>query len=324
MNVILKFGFILILFGVILRCAYKEDEASFSVFGKVEHPEDNPYSKEKVELGKKLFFDKRLSLNNQISCASCHDPNKAFTDGKVLGEGVEGRIAMRNSPSLINIGFSKVFMFDGEIKTLEEQTLVPILDHNEMGASMKKVIEKLKKDKIYQNAAKKIFKRDFDVWVLTRSIACYERTLVAEKSNFDRYYYDNKEDAISSSAKRGWKLFSGRLNCIKCHAIPYFTDFKVHNNGRTHLNTEDKGRFRIDNDSLEIGFFKVPSLRNISITAPYMHDGSIETLDDVIEYYAKGGEKGLNQEKNIRPFSISLQEKKDLIAFLKSLKSSNL
>lgn len=324
MNAILKIVIFSVLLSFILRCSVSDEEEVYSVLANIEHPIDNPYSKEKAELGRKLFFDKRLSLNNEISCATCHDPNKALTDGEKLAKGVEGRMAMRNSPSLWNVGFSSVFMFDGEIKSLEEQVLVPLLDHNEMGASMKTILENLKKDNAYQQAAKDIFNRDFDAWVLTRSIACFERTLISGNSPFDLYYYKQDQNAISASAKRGWKLFSGKLNCVKCHPAPFFTDYKLHNNGRTLIETEDKGRFRINNDSTEIGFFKVPTLRNISITAPYMHDGSIETLDAVIDYYARGGRNGVNQEGYIQPFIISQEEKVDLKNFLKTLISSDL
>jgi len=322
MSSAIKTGALFILLALLFQCDVSENEEEISVLGKVLHPKNNPYSKEKAALGEKLFFDKRLSLNNEISCATCHVPEKAFTDGEKLGKGVKGRSAIRNSPSLWNVGFSSTFMFDGEIKSLEEQALVPILDHNEMGASMKIVIEKLKNDKSYQKAARKIFNRDFDAWVLTRSIACYERTLISDNSNFDRFHFKNEKNAISPSAKRGWELFSGKLNCVKCHPAPFFTDYKVHNNGRTSNESEDKGRFRINSDSTEIGFFKVPSLRNVAITAPYMHDGSIQTLDLVIDYYASGGGKGMNQEKEILPFKISKQEKNDLINFIKSLNNN--
>lgn len=305
---------------VLIQCKQKQREFySVYPFKSIVHPKNNPTSAEKIALGKKLFFDKRLSLNNEISCATCHLPQKALTDGRKLGKGVEGREAFRNTPSLFNVGYSPQLMFDGEIKSLEEQVLVPILDHNEMGANMKELIEKLKKVPEYQTAARQLFKRDFDAWVLTRSIACFERSLISNNSKFDAYYYQKKDAAISNSAKRGWKLFSGKLNCVQCHPAPFFTDYKVHNNGRTMLSTPDLGRFRINNDSTEIGFFKTPSLRNSSITAPYMHDGSVETLEEVIDYYAKGGKKGVNQEQKIVPFSISVQEKKDLINFLKSL-----
>lgn len=323
MSANIKISFLIFILAAFIGCGPDIEQETNSVLGEVIHPMDNPYSDEKVELGRKLFFDKRLSLDNEISCATCHDPEKAFTDGEVLGKGVKGRKAMRNSPTLFNVGYSKVFMFDGEIDNLEEQALVPILDHNEMGASMKEVLTKLNKDKGYRDAARKLYNREFDAWVLTRSLACYERTLISDNSDFDKFYFENNEKAISASAKRGWKLFSGRLNCVKCHPAPFFTDYQVHNNGRTFLETEDKGRFRINNDSTEIGFFKVPTLRNISITAPYMHDGSIETLDLVIDYYAKGGGKGVNQEGGIVPFELSKEEKKDLINFLKSLNDND-
>ena len=318
MKTVVVFAFICFVSVILLVQCQHEADKSFSPFPEMNHPKDNPSSKDKVALGKKLFFDKRLSLNNEVSCATCHIASKALTDGLKIANGVEGRQAFRNTPSLFNIGYSNKLMFDAEITSLEEQILVPILDHNEMGASMPDVIERLRKVSEYQSAAQKIFKRDFDVWVLTRSIAAFERTFISDNSAFDKFYYKKKKDAISESAKRGWKLFSGKLNCVQCHSVPFFTDYKVHNNGRTTLANNDLGRFRINNDSTEIGFFKTPSLRNVSITAPYMHDGSLETLDDVLEYYARGGEHGINQEK-IKPFEISKSEIKDLKSFIKSL-----
>ena len=317
-TIIRTFFFFSILCFILVQCQQGIND-SVSPFKAMEHPNDNPSTEAKIALGKKLFFDKRLSLNNEISCATCHAVKKAFSDGRKLAQGVEGRSAFRNTPSLFNIGYSPVFMFDGEVKSLEEQVLVPILDHNEMGASMKEVIQKLKNDPAYQAAAQKIYQRDFDAWVLTRSIASYERTLISNNSKFDKFYYQKMPNAISESAKRGWKLFSEKLNCIQCHTAPFFTDFKVHNNGRTAVSDSDLGRFRINNDSTMIGYFKVPSLRNSSITAPYMHDGSLATLEDVIEYYAKGGSGGYNQEARIKPFFLNKEDKKDLINFLNSL-----
>ena len=311
------FYFILLCILVFVRCT--GDKSSVSVFPEVIHPMDNQSTEAKIALGKRLFFDKRLSLNNEISCASCHQSKLALSDGKSIASGVEGRQAFRNTPSLYNVAYAPRLMYDGEIKFLEEQVLVPILDHDEMGASMGVIIKKLKAIPEYQDAAKEVFGRDFDAWVLTRSIACYERTLISDNSNFDRYYFKKEEGAISESAKRGWKLFSEKLKCTECHALPYFTDFKMHNNGRTSMNSVDLGRFRINNDSTEIGFFKTPSLRNSGLTAPYMHDGSLETLDDVIDYYSKGGGHGIRQEGNIKPFVLQQNEKNDLKNFLKSL-----
>lgn len=315
-----RFGFIaifLILLGI-ASCS-ERTKVEISPLGDMHEPAENPSTQSKIELGKKLFFDKRLSLNNTISCASCHVPSRAFTDGKQLGEGVEKRQAFRNTPSILNAGFLPKLMYDGEISSLEEQVLVPILDHDEMGASMPEIIEKLQKDKDYQNSAQKIFNRSFDAWVLTRSIAAYERSLISDDSPFDQFYFGNKENAITESARRGWKLFSDELKCTTCHPAPFFTDFKVHNNGKTHLNELDLGRYRITNDSLDIGYFKTPSLRNVEITGPYMHDGSKKSILEVIDYYQNGGSNGVNQEDVIKPFVLSADEKRDLIHFLKSL-----
>lgn len=302
----------------LVRCGQKEGGV-VSPLGEMKNPINSPHLSAEIALGKKLFFDKKLSLNNEISCATCHVADKALTDNRTLGKGVEGRMAFRNTPSLFNVGYATSFMFDAELKTLEEQILVPILDHNEMGASMPEVIAKLQSNAAYQAAAKKIYNRPFDIWVLTRSIAAYERTLISDHSDFDRFYYHNNSKAISESAQRGWKLFSGKLNCVHCHPAPFFTDFKPHNNGRTQLTDIDLGRFRVTRDSMDIGFFKTPSLRNISITAPYMHNGEVQTLDELIEYYEKGGGNGFNQEGEIKPFQINSEQKKDLINFLFSL-----
>lgn len=318
MKTILRFIFLASISGIFLVQCRSESNESVSPFGEMIQPKNNASSNEKIALGRKLFFDQRLSLNTVVSCATCHIPNKALSDGRKLAQGVKGRNAFRNTPSLFNVGYAPRLMFDGGVKTLEEQVLVPILDHNEMGASMPEVIMKLRNDAEYQTAARKIFNRDFDAWVLTRSIAAFERTLISDNSAFDHFFYQNKSNAISESAKRGWKLFSGKLNCVKCHSAPFFTDFKLHNNGRTTLNSSDLGRYRINNDSTDIGFFKTPSLRNVTVTAPYMHDGTLKTLDQVIQYYAKGGDGGVNQEK-LKPFSLTKAEIGDLKNFLKSL-----
>lgn len=294
-------------------------QSTFSILGEVNHPKDNPLNDEKVKLGQQLFFDKRLSLDETVSCATCHQPRLAFTDGKDLSEGVFGRKTMRNSPSVINSGFLPKVMFDGELATLEMQVIVPIQEHTEMAMDMKKLILKLRLIPEYQEAAKKIFQRDFDPWVLTRSIAAFERTLISDNSNFDKFYYKNQKNALSKNAQAGWKIFSEKLYCIQCHSLPYFTTFTTENNGYTNEKSEDLGRFRINFDSLDIGRFKVPSLRNVSVTSPYMHDGKLKTLEEVIDFYAKGGRKVFNQSETVKAFSLSQIEKKQLIEFLKSL-----
>jgi len=284
----------------------------------VPYPDDNPTDTAKIALGKKLFFDTRLSLDNTISCASCHKPGFAFTDGLITSTGINDQKTDRNSPSLLNSGFLKTVMFDAHLKTLELQAIVPIQEPVEMGHNMKVLIPQLRAVPEYQEAAKRIFNRDFDAWVLTRSLAAFERSLVSMSAPFD-HYIKGDEDALNANEKAGWKLFSERLYCTKCHAPPYFTNHEARNNGLYKDYGADKGRFRIHLDSADIGSFKVPSLRNIEITDPYMHDGSIETLEEVLAHYSGGGAGHYLQDNSIVPFELTAKEKKQLIAFLKSL-----
>ena len=298
-----------------------DDHPYVSSFEKMKIPEDNPFTIDKVELGRQLFFDKRLSINNSVSCATCHLPQFAFTDRKTTSRGVYGRKVDRNSPSLLNSGFLNTVMFDSLLTSLEMQVLVPIQEHKEMGMDIKVLMKKLKAISTYKKAAKSIFKRDFDSFVLTKSIAAFERTLLSTDSRFDQYYYGKIESKLTASEKRGWKLFSEKLYCIECHTEPLFSNDKIENNGlyADYTGKTDKGRFRLGQDSSEIGFFKIPSLRNIELTYPYMHDGSISTIDEVIDFYSQGGNQNNLQSKIIQPFQLSKSEKNDLIAFLISL-----
>lgn len=283
-------------------------------------PQDNPTTEEKAELGRKLFFDKRLSRDGNISCATCHNPSKAFTDQLTTSRGINGQTTERNSPSLLNSGFLKTAMFDAHLQSLELQVIVPIQEKTEMGHNMKELIPQLRAIAEYQAAAKKIFNRDFDAYVLTRSISAFERTLVSMNSRYDQFQRGNKR-ALNKSEQAGLKLFTEKLYCAKCHPAPYFTTFEAENNGlyRDYEPIADKGRFRIHLDSNDIGKFKVPSLRNIELTFPYMHNGSLKTLEDVIAHYSIGGQRHPKQNKVIVPFQLNEQEQKQLIAFLKSL-----
>ncbi|MCH2230384.1 MAG: cytochrome-c peroxidase [Crocinitomicaceae bacterium] len=296
-------------------------QTSNTGFGKVEviSPDDNQISPKKVSLGKKLFFDNRLSVNNEVSCASCHLPELAFTDGKIVSEGVEGRKTERNSPSLLNAGFLPTVMFDAHLPNLEQQVIVPIQEHVEMDMNMVDLIEKLRLIDEYQSAAKEIFNREFDAYVLTRAISAFERTLISMNSPFDQYFYEGNETAINESQKRGWKLFSEKLYCTQCHPAPHFTTYQAINNGLYADYSADEGRFRIHHDSTDIGKFKVPSLRNIEITAPYMHDGSFKSLKQVIKHYQVGGNQHINKDNRIVPFDITEQQEIDLLNFLVSL-----
>lgn len=308
----------------LFQCAEKGHFATLESL-KVPVPEDNLMDARKIALGKTLFFDKRLSQDESVSCATCHIPEKAFTDGKTFPDGVKGRKATRNAPTLLNIAYSPRFMFDGEVNTLEKQVLVPIQEHNEMGMDMRTLISKLRTIPFYVEEAKAVFNREFDPFTLTRSIAAYERTLVAMDSPFDRFYYRGDKNALSKEAKAGWKLFS-KSYCIKCHSLPFFTTHQTENNGLTTLKDQDKGRFRIKGDTTDIGKFKVPTLRNIGLTAPYMHDGRFATLDEVLDHYQRGatGEKIYGKNPIILPFVLSEKERNNLKAFLLSLTEADL
>jgi cytochrome c peroxidase len=286
--------------------------------GEITPPKDNPTTAEKIELGRKLFFDKRLSLDETVSCASCHVPEFAFTDRKKVSEGIQGRKTQRNSPSILNAGYLKTVMFDAHLSTLEMQVIVPIQEHVEMDMKMLDLIKRLAAVPEYRDGAKKIFNRDFDAYVLTRSISAFERSLISQNSRYDKFV-KGKKNALTADEKAGLEIFNNKLYCSVCHPAPHFTNYVAENNGLCKEYGEDKGRFRIFNDSMDIGKFKVPSLRNIELTYPYMHDGSLSDLDQVIDHYAAGGKGHALQNKNIVPFTLTAKERKQLKAFLMSL-----
>lgn len=308
---------LLILFPVLIAITRCSDSQK-SDFSSIPSPKDNPITKEKVAFGKKLFFDKRLSAGNQISCATCHQPEKAFVDGLPKSIGVNGRMAMRNAPSILNSAYFSRYMYDGEIKTLEEQVLVPLQDHQEMASSVKEILQKLSRDKEYQNLAKSLFNRELDAYVITRAISSYERSLISRSSRFDQYRAGNRK-SLNTDEIAGWKLFSEKLYCIKCHSGPDFTNYSVVSNGLYSDYGLDQGRYRINGIEKEKGTFKVPGLRNVSLTAPYMHDGSVKTLREVILHYARGGNDFPNKSPLIKPFSLTDVEIRQLESFLESL-----
>lgn len=286
--------------------------------GAIEKVDDATLELGKIELGRKLFFDKRLSLDSSISCATCHRPNLAFTDGLQVSEGIYHQKTQRNAPTLLNAKDLKTVMFDAHLNTLELQVIVPIQEPTEMGIEMKVLIERLKKDTSYQNAAKHLYNRNFDPFVLTRSIAAFERSLVSKQSKFDQYL-KGKRNAISNTAKLGYQLFKGKANCIECHNGENFTNYLAENNGIKQDYTLDEGRFRIHHDSSDIGKFKVPTLRNIALTGPYMHDGSFLTLEEVIAHYNTGGKSHPNKSSKIKPLHLNKKEQNALKTFLLSL-----
>lgn len=282
-------------------------------------PAENQPTKYRVELGKKLFFDPILSRDSTIACGACHLPDKYFTDGLPLSKGIDNRTAKRNAPSLLNIAYQTSMFWDGGVPTIEQQVLAPIENHNEMDFNVNMVVKRLQQNADYPGLFKQAYDAEPSVYTLTRAIACYERTLFSGKSKYDEYQYYNNPVALNASEINGMNIFFGeRGECFHCHSEYNFTDNTFKNNG-LYLNYPDSGRAIITQNVNDIGKFKVPSLRNVAMTAPYMHDGSLATLEDVVEHYNSGGQPHPNKSGLLRPMNLTAEEKTDLVNFLKAL-----
>jgi cytochrome c peroxidase len=247
-------------------------------------PEMNPLTREKVELGRKLFFDVGLSRDRSISCATCHNPEKAFSDSRKLSVGVDGRVGDRRVPRIVNRAYGTSFFWDGRSPSLEDQVVQPISNPKEMDLPL-------------ETAAKRA---GVDVPALRHALACYVRTILSGDSPYDRYL-QGETGALSPSQRAGLRLFRGKAGCTACHLGPNFTDERLHNTG------------------LASGSFKTPGLREAARTPPYMHDGSLATLEDVIDFYDKGGKPNPHLDPDIRPLNLTAQEKAALIAFIQAL-----
>ena len=286
-------------------------------FPDMEFPEDNEYTEARWNLGKKLFYDPVMSSDYSVSCASCHEPKLAFSDNVAFSLGAENELGTRNSPSLANVGYHPYFTREGGVPTLEMQILVPIQEHNEFNSNILTIADRLNEDEEYIQMSKDAYGRIPDPYVITRSIATFERTLVSGDSPYDKSL--RGDASLSVSQLRGMALFfSNNTNCSGCHSGFNFTKYYFENNGLYAI-YEDVGRYRLTRDSADLSVFKVPSLRNVELTAPYMHDGSIPDLSGVIAHYNSGGESHFNKSQLIRPLNLSDQEQEDLVAFLKSL-----
>lgn len=322
-------------------------------------PPDNPLTEEKVALGEALYFDKRLSSDGTVSCATCHDPATAFADRNSLAVGVGGRVGTRNVPTTLNAMFNQSQFWDGRARSLEEQAMQPLLNPLEMGMPDREAV-------VTRLNAIPEYRQRFDTAFggaaikfedVARALASYERTLLSAGSPFDRFVAGDQR-AITEGQKRGWQLFRGKANCIACHTFgresPFFTDNKFHNTGITanDLNLEELldglrskslneldskrlsqlahtekftelGRFLISRQKQDIGAFKTPTLRDIELTAPYMHNASEKTLLDVMKFYNQGGEKNRFLDKKIRPLNLSDEELSDLVEFMRALTSDS-
>ena len=290
-------------------------------FPKINVPNDNPITKAKIDLGEKLFFEKLLSRDSSISCASCHNPSYAFTDGLQKARGIKDREVTRNTPTLTNIAYNTSFLRDGVNPSLEAQVIVPIHEKNEFDFHILLVAERLKKKKEYVALFEKAFGEMPSPKLISNAIATYERTLISGNSRYDKFMFHKDSSALSNKEIRGMRLFD-KLNCISCHSGFNFTNGEVVNNG-LYENYDDLGKMRVTLDPKDRGSFKVPTLRNIALTSPYMHDGSLKTLEEVINHYAKGGENNENKDKRVVPFKLNDEEKLELMAFLQSLTDSS-
>jgi cytochrome c peroxidase len=311
-------------------------------FPKPYVPPDNPMSAAKVELGRYLFYDTRMSANGKASCATCHKQELAFTDGRAVSAGATGESHSRGAMSLVNVAWSGSLTWSNpELKSLEKQALVPMFGDHPVELGLRegdKFLPMLRSDPQYRALFERAFPADsdpFSVVNVTRALASFERSIVSARSPWDRYHYDRDDNAISDAAKRGETLFFNQhLSCFRCHGGFNFTDSTIsersagrpiefHNTGLYNpYPAPNDGIYEFTKAPGDMGKFKAPTLRNIALTGPYMHDGSIATLEGVLNHYAAGGRNGHdspNKDPLIGGFTLSPQDRDDLIAFLKSL-----
>ncbi len=282
-------------------------------------PADNPMSSAKVELGRFLFFDGRLSRDGTVSCATCHKPELAFTDSRPVAVGVGGRKGVRNTPTVLNTAYNLSQFWDGRAPTLEAQALQPIANPLEMGFTLEEAVARLQGIAGYRRRFRVVFGTDVTAEGIGKAIAAFERTLVSGDSPWDRHNLGDVE-ALSPAAKRGIVVFRTKGRCVLCHVGPTFTDNDFHNLGAgVEQGNQDPGRFKITGEPARQRAFKTPSLRNVAETAPYMHDGSIETLAEVVDFYDKGGFDNPGKDPRMFPRNLTDEEKADLTAFLESL-----
>jgi len=311
---------------------------------------------DKVALGRSLYFDKRLSVDGTVSCATCHDPANAFSDHSVVGTGVSNRVGTRNTPTILNAMFSERLFWDGRAGSLEEQAKQPMSNLLEMGMNGDDaVVARVAAIPEYRQTFKRVFRdQGTTIDTIVKAIAAYERTQISANSPFDRFLA-GYSGAISEAQKRGWELFKGKAKCIECHAFsqssPFFTDFKFHNTGivsgdmrpeclddlATKLTDPPKqaalfahtkdftelGRYLVTKQPPDIGAFKTPTLRDVELTSPYMHNGSQKTLIDVIRFYNRGGNANTHLDVLMHPLNLSEQEMNDLVEFMRALTSDD-
>jgi cytochrome c peroxidase len=292
-------------------------------------PANNPPTAESIALGRKLFFDARLSGDDTVSCATCHNPELSFTDGRPGSRGIKGKIGRRNAPTVLNAAYYSSFFWDGRAGSLEQQAGGPIANPDEMGQAHDLSIKKFEKIPEYRKEFEQVFGPGrLTIEKIEMAIASYERTLLSADSPFDRYLYGGDQTALSEAAMRGLKIFllKDRGNCVTCHEVrekyATFSDGNYHNLG-AGINSKgeltDLGRYEQTKNDADMGAFRTPDLRNVAKTGPYMHDGSLKTLKDVVDFYDGGGTSNPHLDKEIKELKLSEKDREDLVAFLESL-----
>lgn len=282
-------------------------------------PEDNPLTPARIALGRRLFRERRLSRDGSLACVDCHDPRRAFTSTRRGASQVGDAVVSRDVPTLVNRAWGSRFFWDGRAATLEEQALQPILNRHEMGLTAQGMLAVVRLP-FYRSRFIDAFGAEPTTEHVGRALAAYVRTIVAGNSAYDREI-DGRESPLSDSARRGLRLFTGRARCAECHLGPNLTDEQFHNTGVAWRSGSpvDVGRALVTGLLADKGAFKTPTLRQVAVTSPYMHDGSVPTLASVIEHYDRGGHPNPFLDSSLRPLHLSPADRRDLVAFLRSL-----
>jgi cytochrome c peroxidase len=264
-------------------------------------PDNNPMTRDLVTLGRRLFNDKRLSRDRRVACRSCHEPDRGFSSAAAVPQGVFGRRGQRNAPSLVNRGYGRAFFWDGRVTSLEEQVLQPIQSANEMNLSLAEAGARVR----------------LDASTIARSLASYVRSIRSGDSRFDKYAA-GRANALTAVELSGLRVFRGKGNCTACHVGPNFTDEQFHNTGVSFRDGrfDDDGRAAVSKKDADRGAFKTPTLREVARTSPYMHDGSLGTLEEVVDFYDRGGRPNPYLDPEIRPRQFTTAERAALVAFL--------
>ncbi|WP_440903704.1 cytochrome-c peroxidase [Catenovulum sp. SX2] len=327
-----KLLLICILLGFVVPASYAADKYVYQaghpslqewLLGEVPVPKNNPLTPAKVELGKMLFFDPRMSGEGTMSCATCHSPLFGWSDGLATAKGFLGKVLGRASPTVVNTAYNPIQMWDGRAKTLEDQAMGPMRSNVEMNMNIGQLMSFLRTNEVYKSHFEKAFPGEgVNEETVSKAIASFERTLVSKNSPFDLWVKGDKK-AMTEQQVRGFKIFVDpeKGNCEVCHSAPNFTDNGFHNIGLASWGHEnaDMGRYTEKPLRLMKGAFKTPTIRDATLTAPYFHDGSAKTLEEVVEHYAKGGEVTTNLSPNMKALNLTKQEKRDLVAFLQAL-----